>query len=97
MKNCCTGYWNIKIKAGEMNEKNVKFEKTGVKPGYTKNSIPTNRIIQGVWEIDQSIDSPQVHRKRGLRGAVLIKYERAGFRLGALLPGWIKKQYMKNC
>lgn len=24
MKSCCTGYWNIKIKAGEMNEKFVQ-------------------------------------------------------------------------
>ncbi len=40
MKNCCTGYWNIKIKAGEMNEKNVKFEKNWGKTGVHQKQYP---------------------------------------------------------
>ena len=34
-------------------------EKTGVKPGYAKNKIPTNRIKQGFWENDLVLDSPR--------------------------------------
>ena len=37
------------------------LKKLGVKQGYAPKRTLTTRIIQGFWEIDQSIDSPQVH------------------------------------
>lgn len=45
--------------------------KTGVKQGYTKNKSLENRIIQGFWVFDQSIDSPQVHKKNALQSETL--------------------------